>query len=92
MNIYDKETQKGCKRLLVLTILLWTVIIIIVFSLFGCTTMSSEQIGDIAIKALANRVATQPGYNWQQGIRDGQNDYTQHLINYRLQQEILNNQ
>jgi hypothetical protein len=63
---------------------------LLITTLTGCANMTSAQFGDIMLQALAQRVATSPGYNWQQGIRDGQDAYTQNLINHRLMQVITN--
>jgi hypothetical protein len=62
----------------------------LITTMAGCANMTSAQFGDLMLQAVAQRVATSPGYNWQQGIRDGQDAYTQNLINHRLMQVITN--
>lgn len=59
--------------------------------LAGCANMTKGQIGDLLIKAAAYRLATSPGYNYQQGLQQSQqwmqqsqDNYTRLLINQRL--------
>jgi hypothetical protein len=59
--------------------------------LSGCTTMSGEQFTDLALGVLAARIATGPGYNYQQGMRDSQNFNNNAMLQAERQAEQTRN-
>jgi len=62
--------------------------------LSGCANMTKEKIGDIFLAVLAARLS-QPGYDYRQGLQDGQNQqnsfYNMQLIEMQKYQMLKPN-
>lgn len=55
--------------------------------LAGCAGMTTEKFGDIVVQVLAARLAAGPGYNYQQGLEQGQ-AYLRDAEQRRLNEEL----